>query len=197
MLRAVLFDLDNTLIDRDRAFRACVTARFPDPEVHRELFHLDACGHGARDALFAAWDRHAGSPLTQESLVERIAASLAPEQSLLRVLRELAARVEIGVITNGGGAAQRRKLSAAGLDQVFPRHRIWVSAELGMAKPDPAIFLCACDSLGIPPERCLYIGDHAPHDRVGPARIGMRSQLVDAALTGERLQTLLQQEGLA
>lgn len=197
MLRAVLFDLDNTLIDRDRAFRACVTSRFPDSEVHRELFHLDARGHGDRDALFAAWERHAGWLLTQDVLASLIAVNLAPAAELLAVLRELATKVEIGIVTNGGGAAQRRKLSAAGLDHVFPHHRVWVSAEVGVDKPDPAIFQRVCDALGIPPEHCLYIGDYEPHDRIGPAGAGMRSHLVDAALTGERLQTLLQQEGLA
>ena len=194
MLNAVLFDLDNTLVDRDRAFREWVAVSFANPAARTALLELDAGGHGDRDALFAAWERHAGAPTTQAMLGSQIAARLQRDLGLLNELRVLGAIMNLGIITNGGSETQWRKIRAAGLDDVIPRENVWISEEIGIAKPDPGIFLIASQSLGVPPGNCLVIGDHEPHDIVGAAAAGMRARLVDAVLDGERLATLMNQE---
>ena len=194
MLNAVLFDLDNTLVDRDRAFRECVVASFAEPAARTELLELDAGGHGDRDALFAAWERHAGAPMTQATLGAQIADRLQPDRGLLDALRVLSGNVHLGIITNGGSETQWRKIRAAGLDEVIPREHVWISEEVGKAKPDPGIFLLASQSLGVVSGSCLVIGDHELHDITGAAAAGMRARRVDAVLDGERLVTLIQQE---
>jgi HAD superfamily hydrolase (TIGR01509 family) len=194
MLNAVLFDLDNTLVDRNRAFRECVDASFREPAVRKELLELDAGGHGDREALLAMWERHAGAPMTQAGLGSQIADRLQPDRGLLNALHALAEIVPLGIVTNGGSETQRRKIRAAGLDEVIPRERVWISAEVGRSKPDPRIFLMASQSLGVAPENCLVIGDHEPHDIVGATAAGMCAQLVDAVLDGERLAALMKQE---
>ncbi len=35
-----------------------------------------------------------------------------------------------------------------------------VSAEVGIAKPDPRILRLGCEALGLPPAEVLYVGDH-------------------------------------
>jgi putative hydrolase of the HAD superfamily len=47
------------------------------------------------------------------------------------------------------------------------------SAEAGAPKPDPAVFLCALERLGIRPERALHVGDSEP-DQAGARAAGMR-----------------------
>ena len=47
------------------------------------------------------------------------------------------------------------------------------SAEAEAAKPDPQIFLCALDRLGVSPERALHVGDEGA-DEQGAAAAGMR-----------------------
>ncbi|WP_433827382.1 HAD family hydrolase [Actinoplanes sp. CA-015351] len=47
------------------------------------------------------------------------------------------------------------------------------SVELGVCKPDPAIYLAACDRLGVDPEDCLYVGDGGSHELTGAAAVGM------------------------
>ncbi len=47
------------------------------------------------------------------------------------------------------------------------------SAEVGAAKPDPAVFLAALDRLGVDPSRALHIGDE-PGDEDGARAAGMR-----------------------
>ncbi|BBH64878.1 hypothetical protein ACTI_15630 [Actinoplanes sp. OR16] len=47
------------------------------------------------------------------------------------------------------------------------------SVELGICKPDPAIYLAACDRLGVAPQDCLYVGDGGSHELTGAAAVGM------------------------
>ncbi len=197
MLNAVLFDLDDTLVDRTRAFRACVGDRFPDPAVREELLRLDDRGHGDREALFRAWQRHGGTALDQQTLAGLIIERIAPDHGLLRVLHALARRVKLGIVTNGGSETQRGKLRAAGLAEVFPDDRVWVSAEAGLEKPDPRLFLLASRALGEAPANCLHIGDHERDDLDGATAAGMRGRLVARVLDAGRLNSLLTQEHLA
>jgi putative hydrolase of the HAD superfamily len=47
------------------------------------------------------------------------------------------------------------------------------SVELGVCKPDPRIYLAACDQLGVMPEECLYVGDGGSHELTGAEAVGM------------------------
>lgn len=173
MHSVVLFDLDNTLIDRDRAFQACLQESFADPVVREELSSLDQHGHGDRQALLWAWSVHSRRLFTQADLGAAIAAQLRPDPRLLEWLAGLAAR--IGIVTNGGSATQRAKIRAAGLDQVFAPDHIWISAEVGASKPDPEIFWRACRHLNAAPHECLFVGDH-PSDEAGALAAGLAFQ---------------------
>ncbi len=48
------------------------------------------------------------------------------------------------------------------------------SCEVGIAKPDPAIYLDACARLGVTPADCVYVGDGADHELPAAAALGMR-----------------------
>ena len=47
------------------------------------------------------------------------------------------------------------------------------SVRLGVCKPDPRIYLAACEQLGVVPEDCLYVGDGGSHELTGAAAVGM------------------------
>jgi|tagenome__1003787_1003787.scaffolds.fasta_scaffold20825655_2 putative hydrolase of the HAD superfamily len=47
------------------------------------------------------------------------------------------------------------------------------SVRLGVCKPDPQIYLAACDQLGVEPGECLYVGDGGSHELTGAASVGM------------------------
>lgn len=188
--RAIFFDLDGTLVDRDAAFLACVLEAFGNSPATDSILALDAHGHGDRTALLRAWQLHSGEVLTLHALGARIASRLRPNPDLITALHELAVRLPIGVITNGGSQAQRLKLEAAGLDRVFPASLVFVSAELGIAKPDPALFLHAARRLDIAPTDCLYVGDHEPHDRVGALAAGFQFRLASHPLDASTVRGL-------
>lgn len=47
------------------------------------------------------------------------------------------------------------------------------SVEVGVCKPDPAIYLAACERLGVDAEECLYVGDGGSRELTGAAAVGM------------------------
>ncbi len=53
------------------------------------------------------------------------------------------------------------------------------SSELGVSKPDAAVYNHALDSLGLPGERCLYVGDGNSEELPGAKRCGMTTVWVD------------------
>jgi len=54
------------------------------------------------------------------------------------------------------------------------------SVELGVCKPDPAIYMAACDRLGVDPEDCLYVGDGGSRELTGATAVGMTAVRLDA-----------------
>ena len=67
------------------------------------------------------------------------------------------------------------------------------SSEVGLRKPDPAIYLAASEGLGVSPQACLYCGDGAYGELTGAAAVGMTPYLIrdpsldhDALLTPDR-----------
>lgn len=190
MLTAILFDLDNTLIDRDAAFHDCVFEHVHDVVAQRELIDMDAGGHGDREKLFSTWQKHAGTVMTQQLLGRLIAEQIRPDPGLLDALEKLSQMVDLGIISNGGGETQRRKIEAAGLGKIISPARIWISGEVGMAKPEPGIFQLAIRALHEQSMNCLYIGDQAD-DFKGAIDAGMQACTVSQVLNAERLATLL------
>ncbi|EFN57693.1 hypothetical protein CHLNCDRAFT_11558, partial [Chlorella variabilis] len=49
---------------------------------------------------------------------------------------------------------------------------ILVSAEVNMEKPNPSIFVAACEALGLPPETCVHVGDDRRNDVHGARDTG-------------------------
>jgi FMN phosphatase YigB (HAD superfamily) len=58
---------------------------------------------------------------------------------------------------------------------------IVVSEEVGLRKPHPDLFLLACERLGLPPDRCVHVGDSHRADVVGAAGAGIDAVWVDAS----------------
>lgn len=196
MIKAVLFDLDNTLIDRDGAFERLLQDECSDPAKRHELRLLDAGGHGDRQLLFQAWNQYRTIndkmlELSQDILATKIAEQLSPNRPLLDLLSQLKSTVSVAILTNGGSQTQRLKISAARLDQVIQASHQLVSGELGMAKPDPQIFRLACKRIKADPKQTLYLGDQSDIDGIGARAAGLQFQLVQAPLSADTLRQIL------
>jgi putative hydrolase of the HAD superfamily len=221
---AVLFDLDDTLLDGDAAWASgmdsVVSSRCPDVD---------------RSAAFAAWvgafDEHfddylAGRLSLAESRAARIRtwgsslglaiepgteagwfadylvgyeAGWRPFDDVAAALGQLAPR-KLGVVTNGDGHQQRAKVAALRLAVTFDA--VVVSSEVGCAKPDQRIFRTAAERLGVAPGRCLFVGDREDVDAAGARDAGMHGVWLDRrGLTGvtdvPRITTLAELPALA
>ncbi|WP_338848566.1 HAD family hydrolase [Massilia sp. W12] len=84
------------------------------------------------------------------------------------VLRELKGNYLLGTISNG--FADLQQIGLAPFFQVrLAAHRF------GRAKPDAEIFLAACEALRIAPQQAVYVGDDPELDVLGARRAGLRS----------------------
>ena len=192
-ITAVLFDLDNTLFDREAAFRGVAEdfhAEFlaPSTPVGREeaialMEAWDGDGYANRrefrEAMLAQWPE-AGLDLDALNAWYRQAMDrhTLPDASVNGFLAQLnRAGMPWGIVTNGNGPNQRTKCGLPGLADLA--RFIVVSEEQGYAKPDPRIFRDAMTALGLAsPESVLFVGDNPVNDIDGARAFGMQTAWV-------------------
>lgn len=91
------------------------------------------------------------------------------------VLAALRARGVRTAILSNVGVDPRPALARCGLAELVDADVL--SLEVGMVKPDPAIFLLAASRLGLEPGELLMVGDSVEDDG-GAARVGMRTLIL-------------------
>jgi putative hydrolase of the HAD superfamily len=79
---------------------------------------------------------------------------------------------EIAVLSNGDQMQQEEKVSHTGLGRFI--HVVLTSGQLGVAKPDPRIFVLACGRLEVPARAAVYVGDQLEADAVAATAAGLR-----------------------
>lgn len=184
MVRAVLFDLDRTLLDFDRAQRGALREALRGlglPFSPRVL----ATYRAINDELWAAYRRGeiAQAALEIERFRRLLRALDARERRASRLSREflsrlsqrgdrlpgcratllaLGKRFRLGVVTNGIDRVQHARLAASGLRPFF--ETVVTSEGCGYAKPDPRIVHAALRALGLAPGEAVYVGDDVAVD---------------------------------
>lgn len=189
MTTVALFDLDETLVHFDRSFEGIIGDTCheigvapPDglPGRYVELFfeHLeggaaDPYHDGAAD-LVAEFELDLDPAGFAERYVEaELAATYVPEP-IRDALGALSEEFTLGVLTNGVGPVQRRKLDDHGLTDYFDD--VVAATDVGVLKPDPEIFRLAMGRL--PADDHVYVGDSLTYD-VRPAKaLGLGTVLV-------------------
>ena len=89
---------------------------------------------------------------------------------------------QLALITNGGAAAQRSKITRFGLGDLFDA--ILIEGELGFGKPDPRTYQLALRELDMRPVDTWMVGDNLEWDVAQPQRMGMLGIWVDVRGTG-------------
>lgn len=197
-MRAVLFDLDNTLYDHESSSRgALVEAALEfeqtaglDTEALCRTFtrHNDECwvlatrGEMTREELRLVRVRRTLAEfgiddLEPERLSEayltcyrgRLAEVPGARSTVVRLLREL----PVGIVTNGFPDLVDDKLAAIGLAGLL--HPVVIADRVEVMKPRPDAFRTAIALLGLPPSEVLYVGDSLTVDVAGAAAAGLRT----------------------
>jgi putative hydrolase of the HAD superfamily len=88
-----------------------------------------------------------------------------------RLVRSLRDTRRLGLLTNGPADIQRLKFEGTGLADCFDA--VVISGEVGIGKPDPAVFMDALDRLGATPDSTVMIGDSWERDVLGALGAGM------------------------
>jgi putative hydrolase of the HAD superfamily len=169
-------------LPRDR-FRDLVTA---DP-VGRKVYHQVERGELSQPEF----ERRIAPLLGVEphGLVRGLLADLRPDPLMAdAVAHARAAGVRVGVISNSWGTAPFDPYIGYRLDEQFDA--VVISSDVGIRKPDPAIYLLAADKLGVTPEACVFVDDIASN--LGPAQeVGMAVvHHVDSVSTIRELERL-------
>jgi putative hydrolase of the HAD superfamily len=197
-VRAVVLDLDDTLVDHSSAADAAVTAwarehGVPEADAaerwarvtaplyaayqRRELTHDEQRRERVRDFLgVRATDAEADALF--DGYLQRYEAGWRAFDDAGPALRRLrAAGLRLAVLTNGDQVQQHRKLTQVGLaDHV---DLVVASSSIPAAKPDPRAFRHVVDALAVRPDQAVMVGDSLDHDVRGALAAGLRAVLVD------------------
>ncbi len=164
-------------------FRELVTA---DP-AGRELYHQIERGEISQ----ATFERELAALLGVEptGLIAGLLAGLEPDRQVIQAAaaaRE--AGIRVGVITNSWGTDPYDPYADHHLDEHYDA--VVISGEVGLRKPDPAIYLLATEKLGLPVGRCVFVDDVAAN-LPAAAELGMATvHHVDSTATVQQLEQL-------
>jgi HAD superfamily hydrolase (TIGR01509 family) len=158
-IEAVVFDVDDTLIDRHAALARAVSA-WGSGVAADELAVLPDL---RRIAL------RLGGATLERKLRQAVLAAIppAPPEQLDRLAALRSRGVRLAVATNGNERFQRAKLERAGLTPFFSL--VVASSRVRARKPTPALLAAVLGQLAVPPSRVLVVGDDPALD-MAPAR---------------------------
>ncbi|MGP0583851.1 HAD family hydrolase [Paenibacillus timonensis] len=188
-LKAVLFDLDNTLMDRDYTFRSFAQqlvreCLVPMDEARREelvaeMIERDKDGYRPKEGFFQElidW-----LPWRKETTIEELKAyydrhymthakAMDHAEHTLQACR--AKGLRLGIITNGYSHLQHAKIDLLHLRPLFDV--IVVSGDVEIRKPERRIYELALERLDSLPGETVIVGDHPRNDIWGAAQVGIR-----------------------
>lgn len=189
MIKAVFFDLDGTLFDRDTtvgnlleeqyvAF-ATELARIPREDFVARVAVLDDHGHRSKPEVYAMVCGEFGLPLSLGQTLttdfwDRYHDDCRPFPGLIETLQELRRRgKKLGIVTNGTSAVQDGTIDALAIRDLMDA--ILVSEAEGVRKPSPEIFQRAAARVGVQSAECCYVGDHPEIDVAGARGAGLHA----------------------
>jgi HAD superfamily hydrolase (TIGR01549 family) len=199
-VRAVLFDMDDTLFDHRHSSRSGLMAmqqRYPCfqqttmdeleqaymvllEEIHLQVLlgemNLDRARTVRMERLFAQFDEQSSHATVEEAtrmFREEYQASRQIVPGTIALLEALRPHVKIGIVTNNILVEQQEKLRYLGLEAHIDA--LVVSEEVGIVKPEAGIFRVALERLQCSAEETVMIGDAWQNDIIGARAAGIRA----------------------
>lgn len=123
----------------------------------------------SQDALFAELGRRAGMSGPQAEAEWHALAKI--NETTVQHLKSLGHKHSLALLSNAPAPFLRHILHQHNLEPLF--EQILISAEEGLAKPDPAIYQLLLSRLGVAPQDALFIDDN-PANIAAAASIGLK-----------------------
>jgi len=164
-LRAVVFDVGETLVDEERWWRELCARAGLQPQVVWAALGVTIERGEEHDALWG----HLGlgrPPSWWREIVYSLDDLYPDAWDCLERVRGLAYRV--GVVGN-----QTAALETWVRESALPADVVSSSASLGVRKPDPAFFASVCELVGHAPQEVAYVGDRVDNDVLPAAAAGL------------------------
>jgi epoxide hydrolase-like predicted phosphatase len=165
IFRAVLFDFGGVLTTPVwDSFSAFCRSEGLDPDAIKNLFRTDPealadlrgleTGALSENEFEATFGRRLGLR-NPEGLIDSMFSGMKPVESMVDAVRQIRASGTLtGLVSNSWSTAHYdRDLLAELFDEVV------ISAEVGLHKPQPEIYLLAAERLAVDPSKCLFVDD--------------------------------------
>ena len=191
MIRAVIFDLDNTLVDfmamKRKAIDAAVNAMIDaglnlPPDETRARIELIYQEKGIEfqnvfdQLLYDVFHKVNFKILSAGIIAYRRAreAALVPYPHVYLTLTSLLkSGILLGVVTDAPAREAWLRLCYLNFHHIF--HSVVTFDDTGIRKPQPEPFKKALEMLDVDPGEALMVGDWAERDMIGAANIGMKT----------------------
>ena len=198
----IIFDLDDTIISFDAVAIPTwisVCEYFTDGDRIKDSSQLFDAIEKTRKWFWSDKDRHKAGRLNldraREAIVKRALAQLSiDDENLVNLivrkytkkreenisffpkaevtLHKIKNRdIKLSLITNGESQKQRAKIDRFRLDRFF--NTILIEGELGVGKPEEAVYLRALEEMKIDPQDAWSVGDNIEWDVIGPQKLGV------------------------
>jgi HAD superfamily hydrolase (TIGR01509 family) len=203
----LLFDLDDTLLDYSAGGRRCWQELFLEfaPRFGVMMEQLSTAHQQTSDWYWSDLERHRAGRLDLKTsrrqvlrltleklgidapaLGEEMADAFtlrreeyfSPFPGVVATLQECKRRgIHLGMVTNGNGELQRKKIRRFRLARYF--EAIIIEGEFGVGKPDRRVFESALKQLGAQPAHAWMVGDDLGRDIQPAYELGMGTVWVD------------------
>ncbi|MFO1446177.1 HAD family hydrolase [Bacillus sp. Bva_UNVM-123] len=186
-MKAVLFDLDGTLLDRDESIKSFIAKQYERFKIYfnhikkemycKRFIELDHHGYVWKDKVYEQLiDEFDIKGISHEQLLhdylEQFKYHCIAFSNLYEMLEKLKdMNIVLGIITNGKGPFQLDNVKALNIEMYFDV--ILVSELEGIKKPHPLIFSRALERLNVSPSECIFVGDHPENDVIAAQSVGM------------------------
>lgn len=197
-VKAIYFDLDNTLVDR----RASID-RFAEVFVHHfkrqlnqataeviaeRIQQIDCGGYLPSGSGYKKISQAIAGELYRwldwvvpisETQIEAFWREQFPQCTVvmtgaLETLTQLTEQgFHLGIISNGSHDSREKTVAATPFSHFI--QQLVSSGQFGQKKPHPEIFLSTLEAAGFKPSQCLYVGDHPVNDIQGALSAGLHA----------------------
>ncbi len=194
--KAVLFDLDGTLLDYRSAQRKATdnSKKLLDLVNSPEVQNYESRGIPSPDSpemkqAFNSSGIQQNPTEFLNSYFKKLSEHGILMEGAKEILESLRNKVKLAVVSNGSSDIQNPRLNKAGIAHYFPNR--FFSRDIGIAKPDPEILRIAMKKLGVTENETLFIGDSTTSDQPAAKAAGIDFFLFRGDFKNPQLQAML------